>query len=250
MLLGNFSEKVTVTGVASQIIVGEIPFVGTAADLRDIAADIKNWEWTWQHAGTTALDIIGLVPIVGSLKYVDEATIIAKGVKLSEKAGETLTTTVKHLDDIGDSGKHSNELANAVGDAITKHIDENNAIIEGAQAVSKASSKVLRENMIKAGIKVPEYPNAAHHIVAGNAKGAEEARVILQKFDIDINDASNGVFLPTQKGVANSAYHPGLHTNAYYVKVNEQLRMAETKEEILSILDDIAEELNLGTFFD
>ena len=110
MLLGNFSEKLTVTGVSSQIIVGEIPFVGTAANLLDIAAEFANWEWSWQHAGTTALDIVGLMPIVGSLKYVDEATIIAKGVKLSEKAGETLTTTVKHLDNIGDSGKHSNEL--------------------------------------------------------------------------------------------------------------------------------------------
>ena len=44
MLLGNFSEKLTVTGVSSQIIVGEIPFVGTAANLLDIAAEFANWE--------------------------------------------------------------------------------------------------------------------------------------------------------------------------------------------------------------
>lgn len=102
--------------------------------------------------------------------------------------------------------------------------------------------------MVKAGIEIPDYPNAAHHIVAGSSPKATEARAILQKYGVDINDAANGVFLPTQKGVSNSAYHPSLHTNAYYDKVNKLLSEATCKEDVLDILEYICDELVYGTF--
>ena len=63
----------------------------------------------------------------------------------------------------------------------------------------------------------------AHHIVAGSSPKAAQARAILQKYGVDINDAANGTFLLTVKGVAEGAYHPSLHTNAYYDKINKLL---------------------------
>ena len=42
IILGNFSEKVTIIGVIGKIIVGELPIVGTAADIRDVTADFTN----------------------------------------------------------------------------------------------------------------------------------------------------------------------------------------------------------------
>ncbi len=114
--------------------------------------------------------------------------------------------------------------------------------------MSKPSSKVLRKNLIEAGIEVPGYKNAAHHIVAGSADRAKEARAILQKYGVDINDASNGVFLPTVKDVADSAYHPSLHTDAYYRKVTDLLSGANSKGDVLDILDDISEQLIDGSF--
>ncbi len=121
-------------------------------------------------------------------------------------------------------------------------------IVEGADALSTASSKVLRQNLIDAGIVVPDYPNAAHHIVAGNAAKAEQARIILQNYGIGINDAANGVFLPTVKDVAVAAYHPSLHTNAYYDEVNNLLAEATSKTDVIEILEYIAESLLNGTF--
>ena len=56
------------------------------------------------------------------------------------------------------------------------------------------------------------------------------------------------MFLPTKKGVSNSVYHPSLHKKEYYIKVNEALRNANSKEDILFILDDIREQLLEGTF--
>jgi phage-related protein len=116
------------------------------------------------------------------------------------------------------------------------------------QAISEANSTVLRKNLEKAGTVVPDYTNAAHHIVAGGAGKADEAQKILAKFDIDINDASNGVFLPTVEDASEALYHPSLHTNEYYETVNTMLRRAENKDDALEILDDIAEQLLDGTF--
>ncbi len=112
----------------------------------------------------------------------------------------------------------------------------------------KPSSKVLRDNMISSGQTEPSYKNAAHHIVAGSSSKAIEARQILQKYGLDINSADNGVFLPTEKGISDVAYHPSLHTNEYYRKVNALLERANSREDVIDILDMIRAGLLDGTF--
>ena len=102
--------------------------------------------------------------------------------------------------------------------------------------------------MIDAGVEVPDYPSAAHHIVAGNSPKAAEARATLQKYVIDINDPANGVFLPTAKDVAEGAYHPSLHTNAYYDEINNLVSGVTSKQEALDVLNYIFESLQNGTF--
>ena len=94
---------------------------------------------------------------------------------------------------------------------------------------------------------MPDFPNAAHHIVAGKAPNAEAARKILLEYGVDINDAENGVFLLTIKGEAG-AYHPCLHTDGYYRRVTEALNIATIKADVIDILADIAEPLSKGIF--
>lgn len=72
LLLGNYTEDVTLLGTAMQIGTG-IVGVDLPADIRDLTHDVTHWEWTWGHAGQTALDAIGLVPGIGVVKNVDEA---------------------------------------------------------------------------------------------------------------------------------------------------------------------------------
>lgn len=88
---------------------------------------------------------------------------------------------------------------------------------------------------------MPKCAYAAHHIVAGNATGDKRARSILKKFGIGINDAVNGVFL-------SQSHHRKLHINAYYEKVNDLLEAADSKEEAIEILNDIARQLRRGKF--
>jgi hypothetical protein len=67
-------------------------------------------------------------------------------------------------------------------------------------------------------------------------------------FNIDINDAVNGVFLPTQKGVTNAMYHHSLHTDVYCKNVFEMLEKATSKDEAIDILKGIEEALLNGAF--
>lgn len=132
-----------------------------------------------------------------------------------------------------------------MGDLWEVYKKENGIIYNAATG---SSSKKLRESLVAAGKQVPDYDNAAHHIVAGTSQNAVEARKVLENCGIDINDAANGVFLPTVKDVTDAAYHPSLHTDAYYRKVSEMLKGVTQKEDALDILADIADQLTNGTF--
>jgi hypothetical protein len=57
------------------------------------------------------------------------------------------------------------------------------------------SSRVLGRALEAAGHFRPPS-SAAHHIVAGTAKIAADARAALRRFGIALDDAVNGVFLP------------------------------------------------------
>ncbi|MCX7748254.1 MAG: S8 family serine peptidase [Clostridia bacterium] len=117
--------------------------------------------------------------------------------------------------------------------------------------ISRSHSKILRDNLKYDpvfGMKEPSYKNAAHHIVAWKDARAAEARDILRRFDIGIDDAVNGVFLPTQRGVSSAAYHPSLHTNAYYTNLTNMMRNCTSRKDAIQALTNIRKMLLNGTF--
>jgi hypothetical protein len=87
-VMGNYTDEVTLLGTAMQIGSGLVG-LDLPGDIRDLTYDLTNWEWSWGHAGQTLLDAAGVLPVVGSLKYLDEAGAVVKGgVKnLDEAAG-------------------------------------------------------------------------------------------------------------------------------------------------------------------
>ena len=137
------------------------------------------------------------------------------------------------------------ELVFWVGSSIASAVSD----LAASLNAEKADSKKLKAAMEEAGIQTPNYPYAAHHIVAGDAKRAQESREKLIELGIGINDAVNGVYLPTDKNTLTMAtYHPSLHTNVYYDTVNERLRDATTYNEGVNALNKIRNELLNGTF--
>lgn len=109
-----------------------------------------------------------------------------------------------------------------------------------------ASSSTLLNNML--GVMSPQakkYANAfgghaAHHVVEGTDPAAKASREILQKFKIGINDAANGILLPTD---ANSIYKGALHrtghTEAYSKYVYSQIKDCKTRSEVIAKLTEI-----------
>ena len=82
----------------------------------------------------------------------------------------------------------------------------------------------------------------AHHIVAFAHPLADESRTILRNVGIDINSPANGVWMACDK-------HRGMHTDAYYTKVED--RLTNTSQDRLSIeraLAIIRAQLQSGTF--
>jgi hypothetical protein len=74
-----------------------------------------------------------------------------------------------------------------------------------------------------------------------NKTYAIEAREILKKFGIGINDAANGVFLPGAK-------HASTHTGNYFKAVTNALKGATTKSQAEQILRSIGQGLQNGAF--
>ena len=100
-ILGDFSEDVNAGGLAGQVIIGEIPFVGTVADVRDLLAS--------DSVGDVLINLVGFIPLVGSLKYSDE-----------------VYTVVKHTDDVAGLIDNSDEIYQAAK-AVIKNSDEAHA---------------------------------------------------------------------------------------------------------------------------
>ena len=187
--------------------------------------------------------------------------VVSAGMSLKEYAADpTLKNAAFFLWDVGSAfiplvpgsyvikgAKYVVRAENAVD--LAKIVDKFSDATDWIKILSEtANSKVLRDNMTAIGKLAPDYKHAAHHIVAGRAEGAFEARSILWKYGISVNDAVNGVFLPTVKSASDATYHPGLHTVEYYSQVNKMLNSAKSKEDVIGILNDIATQLITGTF--
>ena len=134
VVLGNFTDEVTVLGVGVQIVLG-IFDLDLPCDIRDIIADIKNLAETdrvrWDLIGMLALDLIGLIPVIGALKYSDEVGTLFKNagkVSVVAEGADGVGAVTRHADEAGawlqgvKVFRYSDETAEAVasGDKLLK----------------------------------------------------------------------------------------------------------------------------------
>jgi len=111
-------------------------------------------------------------------------------------------------------------------------------------------SRTLARNLRRAGRPRPA-DHDAHHIVPASDNRfpeAKDARKILEKFKIDSNDASNGVWLPNKPGTGSGAYHRAIHGGEYYKRVLALLSKAKTRGDAIRILKQIGRQLSNNTF--
>ena len=127
------------------------------------------------------------------------------------------------------------------------------------EIIWKTDSKKLDDELLKAGVVKPDYKCAAHHIVTDKM---EDVVKIFKKYDIDINSAANGVYLPSRGAklseVGKEAIHIGATSDEYrqnltktitdFVKELDKtnLSKAAKKDKILEKMNDIRNELLTG----
>lgn len=124
---GNFTDDVTLLGTAGEIVLG-IFDLDLVCDLRDIAYDIGEWgeiiigddEFSWSFAGQSFIDLVGIIPVIGILKYSDEfATLLKKSNKMYYNA---VTDSIDDCYVDGKIIKSEDEINKIFGDNAKRYI--------------------------------------------------------------------------------------------------------------------------------
>ena len=138
-VLGNFTDEVTLLGVAGQITLGILD-LDLPCDIRDIIADIKNLAETdrvrWDLIGMLPLDLIGLIPVIGALKYSDEVGTLFKN------AGK-VSVVAEGADGVGAVARHADEAgAWLQGVKVFRYSDETAEAVASGEKLLKESGTI------------------------------------------------------------------------------------------------------------
>ena len=136
IVLGNFTDEVTLLGVAGQITLGILD-LDLPCDIRDIIADVRNLakadDIKWDMIAMLALDLIGVIPVIGALKYSDEIGTLFKNA-------DKVSVVARSTDGAGVLAKHADEAGAWLhGVKVFRYSDET------AEAV-KSGEKLLKES--------------------------------------------------------------------------------------------------------
>ena len=139
IVLGNFTDEVTLLGVAGQITLGILD-LDLPCDIRDIIADIKNLAETdrvrWDLIGMLALDLIGLIPVIGALKYSDEIGTLFKNA-------DKVSVVARSTDGAGVLAKHADEAGAWLhGVKVFRYSDETAEAVASGEKLLKESGTI------------------------------------------------------------------------------------------------------------
>ena len=139
VVLGNFTDEVTVLGVGVQIVLG-IFDLDLPCDIRDIIADVRNLaqadEIKWDMIAMLALDLIGLIPVIGALKYSDEIGTLFKNA-------DKVSVVARSTDGAGVLAKHADEAGAWLhGGKVFRYSDETAEAVASGEKLLKESQTV------------------------------------------------------------------------------------------------------------
>ena len=191
VVLGNFTDEVTVLGVAGQFAMGFFD-LDLPCDIRDIIADVRNLaqadEIKWDMIAMLALDLIGLIPVIGALKYSDEiGTLFKNADKVSVVARSTDGAGVlaKHADEAGawlhgvKVFRYSDETAEAVASG-EKLLKESGTIYESFADMMSPEDAAKYLDFLENGSK--------EGLTSAELAGVEKADVLLVSQKVKYED--------------------------------------------------------------
>ena len=191
IVLGNFTDEVTVLGVGVQIVLG-IFDLDLPCDIRDIIADIKNLAETdrvrWDLIGMLALDLIGLIPVIGALKYSDEVGTLFKNagkVSVVAEGADGVGAVARHADEAGawlqgvKVFRYSDETAEAVASG-EKLLKESGTIYESFADMMSPEDAAKYLDFLENGSK--------EGLTSAELAGVEKADVLLVSQKVGYED--------------------------------------------------------------
>lgn len=260
---------------AFNIGMGSISFVGEvgllAVTMKDARLATKLSEIATIAGNST---VKGVAEAISKLKYtlqysIDELAyqikrVISIGDETVVDLGNGITYAIREVDDVAEAArpryreviegiwKYSGKTADEIAEF---YIDRVASRTKVSGKFSGLPSEILRAELKDAGVTNPPYSNQAHHIIPEaemRYPSAVEARQILEKYGVDINSASNGVFLPDAPNyphAGSAAVHRGSHTEAYYKYVRDELVNADvhSADDVVDVLDNIRRDLLNGS---
>ena len=139
IVLGNFTDEVTLLGVAGQITLGILD-LDLPCDIRDIIADVRNLakadEIKWDMIAMLALDLIGVIPVIGALKYSDEIGTLFK-------SADKVSVVTRSTDGAGVLAKHADEAGAWLhGVKVFRYSDETAEAVASGEKLLKESGTV------------------------------------------------------------------------------------------------------------
>ncbi|HWQ51396.1 MAG TPA: hypothetical protein VN369_06275 [Terriglobales bacterium] len=170
-MLGNYSDDVTALGTLAQLALS-MAGLDLPMDIRDLYYDVTNWEWTPEHLFQTLTDAVGFLPLVGSLKYVDEAADLLGSTDefgaLAKGAGK-LGDTLGSMDEAADLLENVPEMAD-----LLKGVPESGDLLGSADELVKGMGDY--SNLAEKAKNI-DVSTSAHQAVfysgAGNRARAE-----------------------------------------------------------------------------
>lgn len=119
-VFGDYSDdNITALSFVGNIVTG-IFGVDLPLDVRDLVYDIQHWGEKDNFGLYFALDVVALLPVIGTLKYCKYADDVADGAKDLGKileaggdAGKTTDTVMDSVDDVTDIGKKADTVTDA-----------------------------------------------------------------------------------------------------------------------------------------
>nr|WP_232314525.1 AHH domain-containing protein [Grimontia marina] len=216
------------------------------------------------QGGTMALDLGRLGPLAGSsaqmVAHTSHAGSGNRSAQETTAAAEDATTSSRSSSSSGTPADDARqvEIVEEFADAQSHH-RRHDVAPEGTRDIGTTTrprtSSLTDAEMLAANLELAlgtrPLDNHAHHIVPKGMADAEPARAILEAFNIRINAAENGVWLPMDYGVPNistSAIHSTLHKPGYINWVNETLVQASHfgRRGVLEALSSLRSQINNG----
>jgi hypothetical protein len=180
---GDFSDRTTALGVIAQIVVGMIPYVGQAADIRDIIANGKDLYDGKEGAGLgLAIAIVAIVPGLDALKVL-KPVLKAVPAKAAKELLQEIVSNPKIVKTIGESVVALVKNPTVV-ETLAKHPDAIIPVLKGGGEI------------------VEQIGKHGDEVLTTMAKYGDDGSYIAKNFDRYVGELAND---PAHAGVGATA---------------------------------------------